>query len=396
MQSEVDQAISILVSLGLSRAQQNERSALCLLPLLGLQPNEDWGITAREAKHVVLMLSQGSPIMHPMADQPDTGRGTTRATIGVEPFDTGYGGGFQVQIDSPDAMACELVEDDGVFCGHRPAAAQRPRRLAFVDGTMRVEARLTRTDERGTVTGMAGSWGAGAVLVAGERPLRFDQVTVGRAAIFTAGQRVELPPQPGGWRWEADSITGTELEAARDRLRRRMRDTEAAIAEDLSAQDWLTVIDGPLHNIRRTRTLPVIGYVKTHHRPMLAAAAWNQVPRLSAGERSGLFAMRDDLYGCYLRVGPPGPWAGPWAGIVRLEVPAGVGRALAMETADAAASWLPAFASALHRDARAPVNMAPVAGLERHLHHLQGDPRLALRAVRAAVLGLNRAATGAL
>ena len=90
----------------------------------------------------------------------------------------------------------------------------------------------------------------------------------------------------------------------------------------------------------------MIGYVKTHHRPMLAPEAWRQVPELSPGERSGLFAMRDDFYACYLRVGLPGPWAGPWAGIVRLEVPAGGGLALARATADAAARWLPAYASA--------------------------------------------------
>ena len=129
----------------------------------------------------------------------------TRATVGVEPFDTGYGGGFQVQVDSPDAMACKLVEDGGEFRRHVPATAVRPRRLAFVDGTMRVEARLTRTDVQGTVTGLAGSWGAGAVLADGARLLRFDRITIGRAAIFSAGQRVELPPQPGGWSWEADS-----------------------------------------------------------------------------------------------------------------------------------------------------------------------------------------------
>lgn len=326
-----------------------------------------------------------------VTDQRDARRGAGRPILGVEPFDAGYGGGFQAPVDSPEAMACELVEDGGVFRRHAPPAAARPRRLAFVDGTMRVEARLTRTDRHGTVTGLAGSWGAGAVLADGSQPLRFDRIFIDRAAIFTAGERVELPPQPGGWEWEADSITGTELEAAGDRLRRRMRDIEAEIAEGLAAQEWLTVIDGPLHNIRRTRALPVVGYVKTHHRPMLAAAAWQQVPDLQLGERSGLFAMRDDLYGCYLRVGRPGPWAGPWAGVVRLEVPAGVGLQIAQHSADAAASWLPAYASAHHRDPRAPVNMAPVAGLERHLHRLQGDRRLALRAVRAAVLQLNEA-----
>ena len=89
---------------------------------------------------------------------------------------------------------------------------------------------------------------------------------------------------------------------------------------------------------------------------------------------------KDALYGCYLRVGDPGPWAGPWAGIARLEMPSGIGRAAAVEVAERAAGWLPGFASALHRDARAPVNLTPIAGLERHLHRLQ---------VREAVLERN-------
>ena len=108
-----------------------------------------------------------------------------------------------------------------------------------------------------------------------------------------------------------------------------MRDTEADIAEALSNEGWLTVLDGPLHGIRHRR--------------------WE----LTAGERSGLFAMEDALYGCYLRVGDPGPWAGghrPPRDAVRHR------RDAAVEAADQAAGWLPGFASALHRDARAPVN----------------------------------------
>ena len=86
--------------------------------------------------------------------------------------------------------------------------------------------------------------------------------------------------------------------------------------------------------------------------------------------------MKDALYGCYLRVGDPGPWAGPWAGIARLEMPSGIGRAAAVEAAERAAGWLPVFASALHRDARAPVNLTPIAGLERPLHRLRGTHAL--------------------
>ena len=60
---------------------------------------------------------------------------------------------------------CELVEDGGAFVAHRPTAADRPRRVAFVDGTLRTEARLTRTGPDGEVSmGLAGSWAAGAVL----------------------------------------------------------------------------------------------------------------------------------------------------------------------------------------------------------------------------------------
>ena len=92
--------------------------------------------------------------------------------------------------------------------------------------------------------------------------------------------------------------------------------------------------------------------MKTHHRRMLAREHWGRVPELTAGERSSLFTMEDLLYGCYLRVGDPGPWAGPWAGIARLEMPLGIGRDDVVEAADQAAGWLPGFASALRSGAR--------------------------------------------
>ncbi len=312
-------------------------------------------------------------------------------TLGVEAFDAAYGAGFQADDDSPHAVECELVEDGGVFEPHRPPAGAHPQRLAFVDGTMRTEARLTHTSAEGDVsTGLAGSWAVGAVLVTAEARARFDQVAVGRAAIFPGEHAVHLSDHRDGWRWEPHAVAGADIEAARQHLQRLMRDAESDIAEQLCTDGWLTVLDGPLHGIRHRRGLSVLGYVKTHHRRMLAHEHWIQVPRLAVRERSGLFAMGDELYGCYLRVGDPGPWAGPWAGMARIEMPAGIGLAAAVDAANRAAGWLPDFSSALHRDARAPVNLTPIAGLERHLHHLQGDPRLALRAVREAVLQRNR------
>lgn len=312
-------------------------------------------------------------------------------TIGVDAFDAAYGAGFEADDDSPHALECELVEDGGAFAAHRPPPGGRPHRLAFVDGTMRTEARLTRTGPDGGVSaGLAGSWAAGAVLVTEDAPARFERLAVGRAAIFTGGRPVRLPDHRDGWRWEPYAVEGADVETARQHLQRLMRDAESDVAERLCADGWLTVLDGPLHGIRHRRGLPVVGYVKTHRRRMLAPGPWAQTPRLAVRERSGLFAMSGELYGCYLRVGDPGPWAGPWAGVARIEMPAGIGLAAAVEAADRAAGWLPDFASALHRDARAPVNLTPIAGLERRLHHLQGDPRLALRAVREAVLRRNR------
>ena len=153
-------------------------------------------------------------------------------TIGVEAFDAAYGAGFQASDDSPHAVECELVEDGGAFVAHRPPAAGRPRRVAFVDGTLRTEARLTRTGPDGDVSmGLAGSWAAGAVLVDGDEPARFDQVTTGRAAIFTGGQPVRLPDYRDGWRWEPYAVDGADVEAARQQLQRLMRDAEADIAE---------------------------------------------------------------------------------------------------------------------------------------------------------------------
>ena len=316
---------------------------------------------------------------------------TMRPFIGVEPFDASYGAAFRADEEDEHTVECRVVEDDGDFRIHRPDDAGPPLRLCFVDGVRRTEAHLTHTKPEGeTITGLAGAWGAGAVLIGRDGPAEIGHVEIGRAVILSGGERVRLQPHPGGWRWTSLSVESEEPHAVPQQLQRLMRDTEAEIADRLCAEGWMVVFDGPLHGIRRRRPTPVVGYVKTHHRRTLAVEHWQRVPRLAVGERTSLFAMRDDRYACYIRVGDPGSWAGPWAGIARAEVPASSGRGQAIATVDRAARWLPGFASAPHRDARAPVNLAPVARLEQHLHHLLGDPRLALRAVREAVMQHNR------
>lgn len=75
------------------------------------------------------------------------------------------------------------------------------------------------------------------------------------------------------------------------------------------------MIDGPL-NFVRSRDVPVIGFVKTHYRPILSPDYHARVPSLAAGERTSIFALRSDVYGCYLRLAAS-RFGGPWGWTVR-------------------------------------------------------------------------------
>lgn len=188
---------------------------------------------------------------------------SSKPRYGIDPFDVGYGASFAAEADSPFDVECEVIEDGGTLRPHDPKPGAPPSGLAFVDGTMRTDARLTRTGADGVVySGLAGSWAVGAAVDDGNLPLAIGGVVTERVAIFCGGVPVSLPPQPGGWSWAADAV-------------------------------------------------------------------------------------------------------------------------------DAASSWLPRYASAAHRDKRAPVNLTPVAGLEAQLRRRAGDSRLALRAVRDAITQLN-------
>lgn len=317
-------------------------------------------------------------------------RAPAAGRVGVEPFDVGYGAAFSAVDGSDLAVECEIVEDES-FCFKASTTDAPYEMLAFVDGTVRTDARLTYTTDAATISGVAGSWAAGAVLVQPGAVAQIERVEVGRAVVFTNGVTVDLPPQ-GGWSWRSASVPDADVEVAMARLRQFMRDLEVSIAESMWELGVVTVLDGPLTHIRANWTTPIIGYVKTHMRPMLAPELWARVPELPVRQRTSVFQIRSDLYGAYLRVGDPGPWASPWGGIVRVEVPAGAGLDEAIRVIDAATGWLPDYASEAHRDPRAPVNLAPIAGLEWHIRRAQGDPGLAVRAVRDAVIELNHEA----
>ena len=135
---------------------------------------------------------------------------------------------------------------------------------------------------------------------------------------------------------------------------------------------------------------PIVGYVKTHHRALLAPDDHVRVPRLRAGERTTLFQLhrqgqRGRPYSCYFRLAEATPIASPWSGVVRLEVPESGGLEQARRLVESAAAAVVPFAGVAHRDPRAPQNLQPIGALETRLRHLLGSPALAARAVRDAV-----------
>ena len=72
------------------------------------------------------------------------------------------------------------------------------------------------------------------------------------------------------------------------------------------------------------------------------------------------------------------------SGAVRVELPGALSIDEAIGRADVVTSLLPRFASAPHKEPRAPQNLTPIAGLEHRLRHLLGDPFVLERALRRA------------
>jgi hypothetical protein len=318
-----------------------------------------------------------------------------KGQISIEPADPRFGAADQVVLSLDEIAAVELAEDESLR-GHAVAARVGERVLAFVDGVRRSEAWLyLELPGMGTgARGLAGAFGVGCVRVEpGDRP-EFGAHRIERLLIWGSGQSPDnaLPEVPGGWRWDPVSISDVEPEAPLQELQRRMRIAEAKLAEELGSCQVLTVLDGTLALVTEPDA-PIVGYVKTHHRALLAPEDHVRVPRLRAGERTTLFklhrqGLRGRPYSCYFRLADAAPLASPWSGVVRLEVPESGGLEQARSLIEAVAAVLPSFAGVAHRDPRAPQNLQPIGALEDRLRHLLGSSTLAARAVRDAVARL--------
>ncbi|MBW3658118.1 MAG: hypothetical protein KY457_05730 [Actinobacteria bacterium] len=269
------------------------------------------------------------------------------------------------------------VEVDARDWTPRTPSGDAAEDVLFIDGVQRVDAQVWITDDDGTRLGHAASYAAGTVRCDGHAGVEACEVR--RSLIAPAGAPTLVTRAAT---YAPAAVAADDPDALRSGLQERRRKLEIAVANAGAAAD-LVVVDGPLSG--RAELPNAIGYVKTHHVTYLPPLLADVVPQLGPGQRTPLFLTQTQFsrYAWYLRL--PHGAGHPWAGVVRGEASGDVPLDEAVRLADLSAATLPRFASQPHKDGRAPQNLYPIAGLERHLKRMLGDPSFLYRQLRAAV-----------
>jgi hypothetical protein len=305
---------------------------------------------------------------------------TVTEGLHFEDWAAAYGSPYLIDEEAPGEDAA-LVEPLEPFA--RTPQVDPVSELAFVDGVRRIEGLVYHRNAAGALArGVVGAHASGAVMIDGATRPIFHRIRTRRLLVFGSGHLEELARVPG-YAWDTHSVRETDPDAPVRSLQDRMRMAEARLAEELALEGWLTLVDGPIYNVR-TLDQPVLGYIKTHLQRRLPVELHARVPELAAGQRSPLFLARQS-YSAYVRIAVPGPHASPWAGIVRIEVPESRGLVKAQERADQVTVTLPRFAGVPYKDPRAPQNLLPIGALEQQLRHRLGPSDRASRAVRLSV-----------
>jgi len=335
----------------------------------------------------------------------------------VDGWDPTYGTSLELEEDLGESSAqveldVEIPENRWQPINVDPAV-RRPSATLFVDGVRRVEARVWIDDADGgspateASAALCASYGAGVVCCCRGGAHLLTAET--RRGLFTiAPHAVDVATSAGSYPASHTAARSTmplsvTLSGA---LQRRLADVEVTVAvaaraglaaggadaavgdevhHDVIRDDDLLVVDGPLRG--RTHLPRALGFIKSHRTAYLPPAQHAMVGRLGHGQRTPVFLMGTswDRHAWYLRLPClPGP---PWAGIVRVECSADLPRGEVVALANLSQATLCRFASAEYKDARAPQNLYPIAGLERELRRRLGDPRLLYRALRVAAAG---------
>ena len=265
-----------------------------------------------------------------------------------------------------------------------PAGVMPPERTLFTDGIRRVDARIWVDGDAGSNVGLCASYAAGAVMCDGRARIVAAEVERG---LFTLARDAEAIT----CKHAIYPVRRPQTEGAQDlvlSVHYRMGELEMALAQAQPAD--LVIVDGPLKG--RHGMTNVVGYVKTHHVSYLPPELDSVVGRLECGERTPIFLIggKWSKHSWYLRL--PCEKGHAWTGVVRCEITGDVEVVDVVAAANLVTATLPRYASQTHKDARAPQNLHPIAGLERELRRRLGDMHLLYRGLRIAAMNGDRPA----
>ena len=300
----------------------------------------------------------------------------------VDPWDVEYGS--SLGIDGFDPSSASVVVDlERAEADWAPidatSGAVVPRRIAFIDGVRRIDARVWIEATDGDFQpGLCSSYAAGALCCDERAELLVHEVERGMFSASPAATDIST----GLAAYPARMAAGSDIDALMLAVHERMTRTEVGIAETVGRDPSidLIVIDGPLRG--RQHVPRTIGFVKSHAVAYLPPVLHRLVGSLAPGQRTPVFTIGTSFsrHSWYLRL--PNAEGAPWAGVVRCECSSNLAPAAAVALADTAAATLPRFASEPHKDTRAPQNLYPIGGLERELRRRLGDQALLYRALR--------------
>lgn len=314
--------------------------------------------------------------------------------IAVQAWAPDYGP--EMEVARPGEVTVENVDtsSEGRGWGAVPPgdpAEVEAEEFVFVDGVRRTDARLFVTpDDAGPLAGLAASVGVGAVCCAAAngsrpRPAEVLETRITRYLAVAGGREVSLAAG-AGLEYAALPVEGFTIEDLDRKVHQQMRDAEAVIALRHARDERVVFVDGPLAKMS-PGARRVVGVIKSHSATYLDPEEEALLTVLGCGERTPLFhfgAPQRPRYSWYLRLCEPDDSRHGWHGIIRCEVPAAHTVEAAVALADCSTAVLPRYASQEHWDKRAPQNLVPIAGIERHLRHLLGDRELAYRLLRSS------------
>lgn len=268
-----------------------------------------------------------------------------------------------------------------------PTGGWSPRRLVFVDGVRRLDARIVGQREGKRFLGAFGSWGVGAVVVQDGRA-EFGDCTIGRTLGLGSGAMLpEVVPVGPALTYVPYSTPDETPDGPIFAVHEQMRFAEEAAATKLADEpDALVVGDGPL-TFEHTSRGSAVGYVKRILQLYLPSSLWPLLGALPAGARTPVFALggRFARYAWFLRLAAPRPGDADTSGLVRMEVSAKLGSEDAVRLANACALLVPRFQSVRGLHPRAPQNLLPIGALEGYLRRQLGDAELVSRQIQTFI-----------